>query len=192
MVSPEPEVEHVGYAMIGRVIVAFGQLDREMIRLLLETKGPAGISSLFDERVPRYFPLRVAKWVERVRSNCDPLDKKHLEPFAQSLISLSGVRNQLAHNVFSFVAHSADQYTIEIQRLAYDGDSPFRKWVRRLRWKTPPMTLPEPAEPIIITAERMKILARDTDQALERVCAISEACRSVGVYTIPPPPPAGR
>ena len=192
MAGQDPKVEHVGYAMIGRVTVAFGQLDREMIRLLLATKGPAGISSLFDQTVPRYFPLRVAKWVERVRSHCDPSDREHLEPFAQSLISLSGVRNQLAHNVFSFVAHSDDQYAIEIQRLAYDGDSPFRKWVRRLRWKKPPMTLPEPAEPVIITAEQMKILARDTDQALARVRAISEACRTGGVYTIPPPPPVGR
>ena len=185
------EAEHIGYAMIGRVIIAFGQLDREITSLLLATKGPAGISSLFDETVPPYFPLRVAMWVERVRSHCDPSDRDHLEPFAQSLISLSGVRNQLAHNVQSFVAHSADEYVIEIQRLAYDGGSPFRKWVRRLRWKKPPMTPPGQAEPIVITAERMRILAHDTDDALERVRAISEACRSGGVCTIPLRPPAG-
>ena len=35
----------------------------------------------------------------------------------------------------------------------------------------------------------MRILAHDTDEALERVRAISEACRSGGAFTIPLRPP---
>ena len=189
MTGQDPEAEHLGYAMIGRVIIAFGQLDREITSLLLTTKGPGGVSSVLDEAVPKYFPLRVSKWAERAQPRCDPADHDHLLAFARSLIAISAIRNHLAHNVVRFVAHSSDAYTIEIQRLAFDGDSPFRRWDRRLRWKKPPMTLPEQAEPLRLTAERMRILVQYTDDALQLVRTISQACRSGGAFTVPLRPP---
>ena len=184
------EAEHIGYAMIGRVIIAFGQLDREMTSLLLTTKGPGGTSSVLDETVPRYFPLRVFKWAERVQPRCDPADHDHLQTFARSLIAVSELRNHLAHNVVSFVAHSSDAYTIEIQRLAVDGDSPLRRWIRRLTLQRTPAPSPERTAPIIITAERMRILARYTDEALELVRAISLARRSGDAFAVPLRPPS--
>ena len=185
------EAEHIGYVMIGRVIIAFGQLDREMTSLLLTTKGPAGVSSVLDETVPRYFPLRVFKWVERVQAHCCPSDRDHLQTFARSLISISEVRNNLAHNVLNFVAHSSDAYTIEVQRLSFDGDSPFRRWIRRLTLQGTPAPPQDRTEPIIITADRRRILAQYTDKALDLVRSISEACRSGGAFTVTLRPPAG-
>ena len=156
-----------GYERVGRIIVAWGLLDRALIAETWRTKTPVG---RWPDRVAAGFGRRCAEWGKLHKADQALLD--HLR-------ALSTKRDDMAHNVVSVEAANGSA-SVVVMRLETDWRRKFDRWARYLHLRAAARPAPPKDREYLHYSEAELIrLEGEISAARERVQGMSQAYRSM-------------
>ncbi len=138
-----PVAEALAYEQIGRILVAWGQLDQTISRHTWVDNDPN--NAFPTGPVERTFYKRWCRWCLKREESCNPTKRHQFNTFREDVLTLSDMRDDLAHNVSSISTLEDERFRITATRWTKtDWRHRFDAWTKKYARKPPRHRPPMP------------------------------------------------